>query len=418
MATELAPDSGAASQANFDLRQLSDMYEATTKVQLAAEGRLRARLQGADDTTVKKEIASDAVVRSLEAVRREMYGQIYPVASSHPCYTWGMGIPGINLMLLCKLLGGIRMDGPDCVRCGEEQIPALHNAVVCWRCFNVVDAAKYKAGDKCKNRIPNPAKPGKFMKCDRTLTLSSYVLCCSACGGLQHDFPTFSGLRTFTGHAPGRNKRVIGQHSPFSGKLRVQCFQAFACMLKAGGIAKAPPKPGKTKTPNPLNPPRFFLDIYENWRITYAERHGVGPQGKLWLERREIYNERRFTAFKSMIEIEDKTTKRKRRVPEWPDLRQHLASKNKLMDVFLFHLWFTWRDRMGWPTQRPYAIERLGHQTMYHVEDFSSAGLAEKKDRAARPRPGTNLPMEEELPRIDDDDLSDDISGLLNGDDE
>jgi hypothetical protein len=60
-------------------------------------------------------------------------------------------------------------------------------------------------------------------------------------------------------------------------------------------------------------------------------------------------------------------------------MRQHFAAKNKMMDVFMVHLWRTWREACGWSVASLYVHEVLGHHMDYDAADFSSPKMAGRK---------------------------------------
>jgi len=65
--------------------------------------------------------------------------------------------------------------------------------------------------------------------------------------------------------------------------------------------------------------------------------------------------------------------------PGWSRNRQHKAALRKMIEVWLSHLWETWRELEGLPTRRIYIVECLGHSTEYRREDFGwprTAGLS------------------------------------------
>lgn len=155
----------------------------------------------------------------------------------------------------------------------------------------------------------------------------------------ESDFATFSKLRVFAGLCPGRNRLVRGQKAPFSVRLKTTLYVAFGSMLKAEAVCRT----------SRHRPARFYAEIYHAWRDTYRERHGEKAEAK---------------------------------ANGWPDLRQHFAAKNKLLDVFVCHLWRTWREAKGWDVRSLYVHERLGHHMDYDAADFSCPAMARKKIRA------------------------------------
>ncbi len=57
--------------------------------------------------------------------------------------------------------------------------------------------------------------------------------------------------------------------------------------------------------------------------------------------------------------------------PELSDMHIHYRALRKMLKVFLGCLWLVWREEVGLPTRPPYAIEYLGHSTLYQPWEFS-----------------------------------------------
>ncbi len=150
----------------------------------------------------------------------------------------------------------------------------------------------------------------------------------------EEHFPTFSRLRVFAGLCPGRNRLVKGEKACFSRRLKTVLFVAFTSLQKSAAVCRGKPNA----------PVELYDDIYRKWRKTYLQR--FGENGK-----------------------ED----------GYPDLRQHFMAKNKLLDVFLCHVWRQWREAMGWSVASLYVHEKLGHHMNYEAGQFSSEAMAAKK---------------------------------------
>lgn len=174
----------------------------------------------------------------------------------------------------------------------------------------------------------------------------------------SEDFPSFSKLRVFAGICPGRNRLVKGEKACFSRRLKTALFVAFSSMLKAAAVCE-----GKPNAPKELYP-----TIYRKWRATYLARYGAGAVKKKTADQTDGDDNRFTHPFAEAI--------------EWPDLRQHYAAKNKLLDVFLCHVWRKWREAKGWDVRSLYVHEKLGHHMDYNADDFSSAAMAKKKMKA------------------------------------
>lgn len=56
--------------------------------------------------------------------------------------------------------------------------------------------------------------------------------------------------------------------------------------------------------------------------------------------------------------------------PEWTLKHQDMAARRKMVKIFLSHLWVKYREAEGLPVTKPYAIERLGHDSYIAPEEF------------------------------------------------
>lgn len=163
----------------------------------------------------------------------------------------------------------------------------------------------------------------------------------------------FSNLRTFCGLTPGKNKLVKGQKACFSMRLKKDTYNAFSSMLRIAGTISEKNRPQE-----------MYSEIYERWRATYAHRYGSGDVKKKKDGKDADGN--KYTA-------SDKDAQ------AWNDKRQHLASKNKLLDVFLFHIWSEWIRALDFEPRDTYAREKLGHHMLYDPSKFSSPTFAKSK---------------------------------------
>lgn len=170
--------------------------------------------------------------------------------------------------------------------------------------------------------------------------------------GDAEQFVRFSNLRTFAGLCPGRNKLVKGEKSCFNRRLKTCLYLFFESSLKAGGM--------KLKNP----PFRRYDEIYRVWRSTYIHRHGGGKVAKK-LNGVDEHGQ----SYTSTDEI----------AQGWPDLRQHYAAKNKLLDVFLFHVYEEWLEKTSGREPTLYSHTHLGHQAKYDRTDFSSEEMSKQK---------------------------------------
>lgn len=167
-------------------------------------------------------------------------------------------------------------------------------------------------------------------------------------------FARFSNLRSHAGLCHLTNKLKKGEKAKFSMRFKTALFVAFDCMLKQQNTnLKHPPE-------------QRYTDIYRNWRSVYAVRHGTGDVDKKTGGKDGSGNS--YTS-------DDETAR------QWPDGRQHFAAKNKMMDVFLFHLWEEWLTQIGRPVPDLYVHAVLGHHMKYERAKFSSYEAAKAKMR-------------------------------------
>lgn len=165
-------------------------------------------------------------------------------------------------------------------------------------------------------------------------------------------FARFSNLRSHAGLCHLTNKLKKGEKAKFSMRLKTSIFVAWECMLKQHNA----------KCANP--PEKRYTDIYYNWREIYKVRFGAGDVKKKANGKDEHGN-----AYTATDEI----------AKEWPDRRQQYAAKNKMMDVFLYHLYEEWLTNLGLPVPGLYVHEVLGHHMKYDRKEFSNSEFAAKK---------------------------------------
>ena len=170
------------------------------------------------------------------------------------------------------------------------------------------------------------------------------------------NFPRFSNLRTFAGLTPGKNKLVKGKKACYNKRLKSYGYVAMGCMLKAAKVAKEEDRPEC-----------FYADIYYNWRNIYAERYGKG-------------NDAQCKKKKDGVDYQgNKYNRPDEEAKNWSDLHQHLAAKNKLLDVFLYHIYEHWLTKLGFEVPGLYVHDVLGHHMKYDAADFTSKPVAERK---------------------------------------
>lgn len=377
----------------FDCRQSADSQEAIITTRTKATNQQHARLKRLDHPDYGERvtiISNNPLIKSLVDTQQAILADAYANLHVMPAYKFTMGVPGLNLGMACKLIGCTPMHGPHCLRCGTLNIPAKRQQVLCWPCEKIVPMDM--AGKKCDSVVTDE-KTGEKRRCDRPYTRSSFLLLCPNCGHVQHDFPNFGMFRKYVGGAPGFNRLRKGQISPYNQRLKMFWFQAFGQTLKCGvSRTKDGEKPAHY-------PKRAYTEIFAKWRVEYAKRFGVGEKGRDWLARKghDVSEFRSYDLKHEMVENKETGKKEDKEVPVCSDNHQFQMAKVKVCDVLEWHFYKSWRIDMGWPVRDDYAKEKLGHQTEYLVEDFSTiegAIIAEKQAMALvrkRERAATGL---------------------------
>lgn len=124
------------------------------------------------------------------------------------------------------------------------------------------------------------------------------------------------------------------------------------------------------------------------WRIAGQMLKSASPYRRLYDEAREYYNRRaadqpRGCAFPDQeadchanMKADHATAcdwdgcPREKHNSVACDLHMHMASLRRMVKVFLAHLWQIGREVEGLPTRTPYAIEKLGHETVLSPWEF------------------------------------------------
>lgn len=283
----------------FTLREMADQYESTLKLMNGASNKIRAKFQGKDvhSSVIDDALAGNRYYAQLHVAKKVLERDMSDAIKDHPIYEWAMGVPGLNRVTICRIVGLIPMDTPD-------------------------------------------------------------------------NFFAFSKLQSFAGYAPGKDRLVKGQKATYSRRLKTALFVATDTVIKSSGIVQ-----GK-----PHCPEKLYSEHYHNWRVKYAHRHGVGATGRNWLEKQGL--------LEGVTDYKEYTTEegKKKKLPVWPDARQHAAARRKALTYLLAHIWRCWRTELGWPMRPMYFQEQLGHTFVEDLHLYSSPALAERKKKQRNPR--------------------------------
>lgn len=282
------------------LRWLADNYEQAQRLRIEVGERIRAVLQGRDESwgwELDKEVDADAMLKAIAAgdeigpvpmlarsyrrywtEERETYGDMMSAWRSHPAYEWISRVRGIGPTLGCKLLA--RLD--------PEKAP---HASSFWAYCGLATVP----GDRYR---------------------------CSVCG-LVRGFAT--GYKV-----TGKHKRN-GSGGNCKGTLE----------RTAGpedGVRVAQPRATRGKTRS--------YDAYAK-KVMYLVGTSFLKAGGAY---EEVYRRHR-----ARLEAER---------PGWADGRKHLTALRITEKLFLSHLWLVWRAALGLPTNAPYAEAELDHAGM------------------------------------------------------
>lgn len=145
----------------------------------------------------------------------------------------------------------------------------------------------------------------------------------------EKDFVTVSKLYKYCGLLPGYNKRIAGQKLCYNPRVKLALYNFWrACLLNEKKIRSRP---------KDMLPPKLYIDTYHKWLQIYITRQEYKPKAD-----------------------------------RWPMLRCKYAAKNKMLTLFVSHLWLVWREALGYRTKRPYVHDVLGHNTYYSHVEYSS----------------------------------------------
>jgi hypothetical protein len=218
-----------------------------------------------------------------------------------------------------------------------EESPRLLQAQSYLEMFGTIEKRAF--GEMGQELISHPAWPWLRRVKGIGPTLAAKLLCDIDIELARH----VSSLWKFCGLAPknGRAMRKVkGEKLQYNQKLRNVCYLIGTQFLMTKRLSRPSP----------------YLAIYDRWKIYYHENR----KGEAWQ--------------KSSGE------------EDWRPLRIDLAARRKMVNIFLSHLWLTWREAVQLPTSKPYAIGVLGHETYYEPWDFVEKEDTKGDDRA-QPQP-------------------------------
>lgn len=294
-----------------ELRWLADNYEQAQALRIGIGERLRAVIQGRDQTFTVVAAVDPAYADEMladiargetlgpvpmlgrsyrryyeeeQATRKDMLSSL----SAHPASSWALSVKGIGPTLACKLLA--RLD----VRIAEHR--------------------------------------SSFWKYCGLATVPGELYRCSECG-LETGYPD--------------GYKVTGKHKALNTEKNCKGVQ----LKIAGpedGIRVAQPRAERGKARD--------YDAYAK-KIMYLI-------GTSFLKTGGPYEEY-YRAQRATVEIER---------PGWAKARRHYWAFRKTQKLFLSHLWEVWRQAEKLPIDEPYAIAELGHSGYRPPSEFTEVG--------------------------------------------
>lgn len=279
------------------LRWLADSYEQAQRIRIETGERIRAVLQGRDETWQTEaidDIDADVILHEIavgdslgpvailgRTYRRhyeeenELRKEMGAALRAHPTWPWLSRVKGIGPTLGGKILSRF-------------------------------DATKADYASSFWAFSGLATVPGESYRCD---------VC-----GLKRAWPV------------GFN--VTGKHTALGGTKKCEG----SLVLVAGpddGIRAAQPRPARGQ--------KATYDQYAK-KIMYLV-------GTSFLKSGGPYEEK-YREARARLEVER---------PGWADGRKHLTALRITEKLFLSHLWQVWRTALGLPTPDPYALAELGH---------------------------------------------------------
>lgn len=294
----MADQEMVANQTSRILRFIADSYEQAQRIRIETGERIRAVLQGRDETweadpewqernaaVVLKEIVRGDHLGPVSILGRtyrrhaeeeaEMKAAMTSALTGHPAWPWMEKVRGIGPTLACKLLARLDPEKAD-------------HASSFWAYCGLATV------------------PGEKYRCPEC--------------GLERTFP--------------QGFKVTGRHMALGTTKR--CKSSIVLVsTPEDGVRAAQPRPSKGH--------KAAYDQYAK-KIMYlvgsAFLKAGGPYEELYRKERARLDRER---------------------PGWADGRKHLTAMRKTEKLFLSHLWQVWRTEVGLPTPDPYAMAHLGH---------------------------------------------------------
>lgn len=274
---------------------------------------------------------TDELLSKTEDLKEYIVDHAAVLLKEHPAYPWFSRILGVGRENIGKCLGPIRVKPADEFVCKTKG---------------------------CRNRRPKngEAVPPKCPKCKQLMQDPPYA-------------DTISALWKFCGSDVGENgkapKRTPGVTSSFNSQLRSMWWRLGVSLLKAGLRQKCL-KCGALVGQGTLDLPENN-GLCPKCRQDKFETVATSRFAKKYLDWKEMYVARFTNAGYKIVPAEElpKDKEGKRYEPEGVISEGHIHNMalRRVVKLFQACLWLTWREAEGLPVTKPYAIEKLGHNS-------------------------------------------------------
>lgn len=306
------------------LTMLVNAELAIEKVEVSLKVRkAHLKSQGRDDPE------TDELLSKTEALKEYVVARVYVLLRQHPAHHWFSRIKGVGRENIGKCLGSIR------VKPAEEFVCTTKD---------------------CRTRL---------LKNGQTVPPK-----CPKCKELMKDPPyanTISALWKFTGSDVGEDgkapKRTPGVKSSFNSQLRSMFWRLGGSLLKAG-LRKQCLKCSAIVGQGALDKNKGLCPKCKHEGF---QTIAISKFGGYYLEQKGTYIARFTNAGWKIVPAAElpRNKEGKRYEPEGVISEGHIHNMalKKMIKLFQAGLWLVWREAEGLPVTKPYAIEKLGHNS-------------------------------------------------------
>ena len=274
---------------------------------------------------------TDELLSRTEDLKEYAVGRAAALLKEHPAYPWFSKVKGIGRENIGKCLGPIRVKPADEFVCTTKD---------------------------CRNRVLKNGRtvPPQCPKCKKQMKDPPYA-------------DTISALWKFAGNDVGKDnkapKRSPGIKSSFNSQLRSMFWRLMVSILKAG-LRKKCLKCGSLVGQGTLDKPES-KGLCPKCKHDRFETIAISEFAKKYLQWKAQYVSRFTNNGYKIVPAEElpKNKEGKKYESEGVISEGHIHNLAVKRTVKLFQacLWLVWREAEGLPVTKPYAIDKLGHDS-------------------------------------------------------